>query len=106
MRRPDFGVLNGKPTGHAARDERGNAVWECAKDPDATWRLHHPGLSLADEVSTELGAAKPNKTADKFGYSPYESGLVEKKSRAMKRDLRALSKWIQLQIKRAKDADG
>lgn len=39
-------------------------------------------------------AAAPNPAGLKKGYDPYESGLLAKKERRKKRDLRALSEWI------------
>jgi hypothetical protein len=91
-------ILTGspEPSGRVRFDERGNAVWE-------TWRgrrLEHPGLSIVeDEALSPAGAAPVNVKGGRIGYNPYESGMVKKKTDQVpkKKDLRALSQWIQLQ---------
>ena len=90
----------GEPSGHVAHDDRGNAIW--------TWRedvLHQEPLRYAPgfEISDETAPAHPlpdnhghyTRVAGKGGYNPYESGLVKDGSTSRKRDLRALSKWIE-----------
>ena len=96
MRRPKFATISGDPSGRVAHDDRGTAVWEWAQNADPLARLEHSGLALADGPSTPSSPATVNKGAAKSGYSPYESGVIEGKDRATRRDLRALSKWIQL----------
>jgi hypothetical protein len=105
MRRPIFADLgDGLSTGVTGRvdhDERGNAVWEWAKNlPGAA--IENTGLAIVDDDRpSPLGTVKLNKVAAKSGYNPYESGLIEKKRVARKqRDLRALSTWIEQQKKR------
>ena len=84
------------PSGHVRFDDRGNAVWE-------TWRgrrLEHPGLELKDEdPSAFKGNVPVNFKGGRLGYNPYESGLVKKRrvEKRGKKDLRALSRWIQMQ---------
>jgi len=82
------------PTGRVRFDDRGNAVWE-------TWRgkrLEHPGLALTDDgAPPPYGGAPINAKAGRIGYNPYESGQIKRKPNEVpkKKDLRALSQWIQ-----------
>jgi hypothetical protein len=106
MRRPDFSAANADPTGHVTRDDRGNAVWQWARDVNAVPRLEHSGLSIVEDEATPLGTVRLNKVATKSGYNPYESGLIEKKGRARKRDLQELSRWIELRKQLGGDSKG
>jgi hypothetical protein len=109
MRRPEFGGANAGVTGRVGHDDRGNAVWEWAREPDAI-PLESTGLAIIeDEAPLPLATVKinVNKVAAKSGYNPYESGLIEKKNVvAKKRDLRELSRWIELKKMRGEDTKG
>jgi len=92
------------PSGRVARDERGNAIWQwAARDVDPAADVDVATLSLQDEPPSLLGNAKLNTLAAKNGYNPYESGLIEKKLRPKRRDLRELSKWIEAQKRRSQN---
>jgi hypothetical protein len=94
------------PSGRVARDERGNAVWQWSGHEEALpVDLEMPTLSLAEEPPSLLGSAKLNKVAAKSGYNPYESGMILKKDRPRRRDLRELSRWIEQQKQRGVDDD-
>lgn len=81
-------------------DDRGNAVWE-------TWRgrrLEHPALELADEQPPR-NTLKTNGGGLKAGYNPYDSGMLGKNASRRKKDLRALSKWIESKKSLGESAD-
>jgi hypothetical protein len=107
--RPEFEFAEqaDNPSGHVGRDDRGNAVWQWAgREAASPVNLEMPTLSLADEEPpTPLGNARLNTVATKAGYNPYESGLILKKDRPRRRDLRQLSRWIEQQKKRGAAED-
>jgi hypothetical protein len=72
-------------------ERRGNAAWEA-------WRrrgFNCDSLALADGQS-ERDGHKTNSTGLRSGYDPYDSGVLARQGRRRKKDLRALSKWIEL----------
>ncbi|MBM0107566.1 hypothetical protein JM946_22725 [Steroidobacter sp. S1-65] len=95
-----------KQPGRIAFDDRGNAVYEwnddrLSQDGEAGERarrkaLDHPGLSMVEEETTGNTPIQNNAKGLRLGYNPYESGLLPRKQTAPKRDLRELSKWIEL----------
>lgn len=101
--RPDFAVEADNPTGRVARDERGNAVWQWSQDLEVLpFQFDAAKLSVADDAPSPAGNATVNKAAVKSGYNPYESGLIVKK-RALKRDLKELSRWIEARKRAAEN---
>jgi hypothetical protein len=79
-----------EPSGQVRFDDRGNAVWETGLNR----RLEHPELRLSDEQAPR-NTLKTNGTGLKAGYNPYDSGMLAKPSQRRKKDLRALSRWIE-----------
>jgi len=82
-------------TGQVRFDDRGNAVWE-------TWqgrRLEHPALALAQDQPARDGH-RTNSSGLRSGYDPYDSGALGRNGQRRSKNLRALSKWIELQRSR------
>lgn len=101
-------VQENKP-GRIAFDDRGNAVYEWSdqrfeqegEDAERARRraLAHPGLAIADEDPNPNEPIRSNPKGIRLGYNPYESGLLAKKAWKPKRDLRELSRWIEMKKK-------
>ncbi|WP_116810821.1 hypothetical protein [Steroidobacter cummioxidans] len=99
-------VVEPQQPGRIAFDERGNAVYEWnddrfSADGEAGERarrkaLDHPGLSFVEEEQPTNTPIQNNARGTRIGYNPYESGLLKRKAAAPKRDLRELSKWIEM----------
>lgn len=99
-------VVEPKQPGRIAFDDRGNAVYEwnderLSEDGEAGERarrkaLDHPGLSMMEEESAANAPMQNNAKGLRLGYNPYESGLLPRKSTRQKRNLRELSKWIEM----------
>jgi hypothetical protein len=102
--------------GQLTLDDRGNISWEwAADDPElladdvvgntARLRALAPkDLKLADEdiaaVDRDMAKSRerpiPVRKPPKAGYNPYDSGEPTKQTWKKKRDLRQLSKWVEL----------
>jgi hypothetical protein len=104
--RPDFASEADNPTGHVAHDERGNAVWKWSQDLAVLpFQFEAPQLSVAEDAPSPVGNVAINNVAVKKGYNPYESGLILKKGRAKKRDLKELSRWIEARKRASEESD-
>jgi hypothetical protein len=107
-------VVEPNQPGRIAFDDRGNAVYEwnedhLSEDSEAAERarrkaLDHPGLSMVEEEQRNNAPIQNNAKGLRLGYNPYESGLLPRKPVAKKRDLRELSKW--LEMKKRAPGDG
>jgi hypothetical protein len=100
--------------GHITFDERGNAVYEwndaLAQDSEEGERarnkaLQYHGLTLVEDDPSPNAPIQVNEKGVRLGYNPYESGLLPKKPRAKKRDLRELSKWVDMKRRLQKKTD-
>jgi predicted Rdx family selenoprotein len=89
-------------------DDRGNITWEWKQDEallaedtlGAAARVRallDPNLDLADVEPAPHDPRNPKGLAQ--GYDPYQSGLLVNKERKKRRDLRALSEWVELKKK-------
>jgi len=107
-------------SGRLAEDDRGNVTWQWAEDDEDLLADDEVGKlqrirALTDTVLEfeedpvtpgKPKAIEPNPTGLKSGYNPYESGQLGKQNWKKKKDLRELSKWIELRKKTAKKPDG
>lgn len=81
----------GEPTRANRIERRGNTAWEA-------WRRRGfdcNSLALEDG-QPERDGHKTNSNGLRSGYNPYDSGVLARQGRRRKKDLRALSKWIEL----------
>ena len=107
-------TLQENKPGRIAFDDRGNAVYEWTdhrleeegEDAERARRraLAHPGLALTDDEPNPNAPIRNNPKGIRLGYDPYESGLLAKKEWKPKRDLRELSRWIEMKKKINADA--
>lgn len=91
---------HGLGEGHVEFDELGNAVWtpygglggkEALKK-----LLADDSLAISDEDGKgSTPRIQANPVGLKKGYDPYDSGMLQKKQWKKKKDLRALSQWIE-----------
>lgn len=110
----------GDSAGRLGVDDRGNVTWEWNEDePDlvadddlgASRRMRalvDPRLEVKDDDSDPLNPLQSNPKGLKSGYNPYNSGALGKESYRKARNLKELSKWIELRRKmsRTPDTDG
>lgn len=94
-------------------DDRGNVTWEWKDDEglladdtlgaaERVRALVDPRLKVQDdEGGTPDSPIQSNPKGLKVGYDPYSSGVLGKQSWKKTKDLRELSKWIELRKKTA-----
>lgn len=94
----DASPLRGRDaSGRVIHDERGNAVWSWGK-ADSALNVDASQLAVVEDTA-DSGIWRLPRTAAHKGFNPYESGLVERDPQPRKRDLRELSRWIELRKK-------
>jgi hypothetical protein len=114
--------LRGKPpqapvqdadSGRLGVDDRGNVTWEWNEEaPDlvaddtlgAAERVRalvDPRLQVKEDDDDPLNPIQSNPKGLKTGYNPYNSGALGKQSFKKKKNLKELSKWIELRKKMA-----
>ena len=100
--------------GRFGLDDRGNVTWQWADheslQADDTLGAAERVRALVDPSLDILEDDNPGRTASNSkglvkGYNPYDSGVLGKDSRKKKKDLRELSKWIELRKKLAPGQD-
>jgi hypothetical protein len=103
--------------GHLGKDDLGNVTWEWKNEGDlladdslgGAERLRalvDPSLQVKDDDDDPLNPLRSNPKGLKSGYNPYNSGALGKQAWKKKKDLRELSKWIELRKKVATKKDG
>jgi hypothetical protein len=102
-------------SGHLGVDDRGNVTWEWTEGDDlladdsvgSVARLSalvDPKLQIKDD-DDPLSPIKSNPKGLTKGYNPYNSGALGQPGRKKKKDLRELSKWVELRKKVAQKKD-
>ena len=98
--------------GRLGMDDRGNVTWEWTGDEDLladdtlgdaerVRALVDPALKVQDDPDDPLNPVQSNPKGLKSGYNPYNSGALGKQSFKKKKNLKELSKWIELRKKMA-----
>jgi hypothetical protein len=101
--------------GRLGIDDLGNVQWEWSADENlqaddtlgAAQRLSalvDPALDVVDDENPN--AIQHNPKGLVKGYNPYDSGALGKQTWKKKKDLRELSKWIELKRKTERKKDG
>ncbi|AMN45810.1 hypothetical protein ACG33_01545 [Steroidobacter denitrificans] len=108
VRTDDPGEGRPHPTrpGKSGPDERGNAKYRWQGQnllqdglEDEYLRylaLHDSRLALIEEPPADGAPIRCNPAGLRVGYDPYESGLLTRRPRRKKTDLRELSRWVQM----------
>jgi hypothetical protein len=103
-------VLDDCEPGRLGVDDRGNVTWEWSHDDQlvaddtlgAAERMRalvDPTLKVQDDDDGGNGPIQNNPKGLKSGYNPYNSGALGKQSWKKKKNLKELSKWIELRKK-------
>jgi hypothetical protein len=104
---PDDGRAD---SGHMGYDDRGNRTWEWADDDELLAEdtlggaervraLVDPRMQIKDDEDPRDLPVTVNAKGLKSGYNPYNSGALGKQQWKKKKNLRELSKWIELRKK-------
>src|ERR1700730_18345651 len=106
LRKPDLARRGADSSGRVTRDDKGNAVWQWSGKVDTpTVQVKRLGLSVAEDNATLPGRVNLKHVAASAGFDPYDSGLVLKDAPVKKRDLREVSRWLEMRKNRAGDVD-
>ena len=109
--KPPASPRGGSDAGRLGLDDRGNVTWEWKPEPElladdtlgAAERLRalvDPNLEVKDD-DDPLNPIRSNPKGLKTGYNPYNSGALGKRSWKKKKNLKELSKWVELRNKMA-----
>jgi hypothetical protein len=97
--------------GRLGVDDRGNVTWEWNQEEadlvsddtlgaaERVRALVDPRLQVKDDDDDPLNPIQSNPKGLKSGYNPYNSGALGKQSWKKKKNLKELSKWIELRKK-------
>jgi|OpeIllAssembly_1097287.scaffolds.fasta_scaffold68899_3 hypothetical protein len=107
---PDPNVQADNEPGRLEYDDRGNVTWSWSDDAtlqaddtlgaaERVRALVDPKLDVLEEEDNPLSAIQSNAKGLKSGYNPYNSGALGKQSWKKKKNLKELSKWIELRKK-------
>jgi len=114
--KPPVDTKDNEP-GRVAPDDRGNMGWQWTEDDtdlladtefgkiERLRALHDPNLDLVEPPNPPNAPIRNNPTGIKSGYNPYDSGTLNKEVWKKKKDLKQLSKWIELRKKVTKKDD-
>jgi len=108
--KPPLPASTGNEPGRLGIDDRGNVTWEWSDnddlladdtlgDAERVRALVDPNLKVADDPDDPLNPVRSNPKGLNSGYNPYNSGALGKQSWKKKKNLRELSKWIELRKK-------
>jgi hypothetical protein len=106
----------GSEPGHLGTDDRGNVTWEWQDEGDLLAddtlggaerirALVDPSLQVKDDDDDPQNPMRSNPKGLKSGYNPYNSGALGKQSWKKKKNLKELSKWIELRKKMEQKKD-
>jgi hypothetical protein len=97
--------------GRLQTDDRGNVTWAWTDEElladntlgaaERMRALVNPSLDIVDDSDPSDPSPFSAPKNGKSGYNPYNSGQLAKESWKKKKDLRQLSKWIELKKKMA-----
>lgn len=107
---------NESDPGRLAVDDRGNVTWEWKDDGDlladdslgAAERLRalvDPRLNIVEDDGAPGDPLKPAAKSRTTGYNPYNSGARSAQPSQRRKNLKELSKWIELRKKLAGTKD-
>jgi hypothetical protein len=106
---------NPPPSGKPKRNDRGKALYGTEPrhirpgadeaDPDLIESFRPGGLSTVEDDGLSNSSYRGNEKGLTRGYNPYNSGNLYKKTHKKKRNMRELSKWIELKKKLADKQD-
>jgi hypothetical protein len=109
-------ATKGGDAGKLGLDDRGNVTWEWRDEGDlladdsfgGAERLRalvDPALQVKDDDDDPMNPIRSNPKGIKSGYNPYNSGALGKQSFKKKKNLKELSKWIELRKKLVEKKD-